>query len=158
MGIVLIMGDSQDQDAIKAARTAWVKAASADAKAIDARWRQRVISEKAAGNQIPVMPKNVEDAQDFIAKYRSGFEEVGRRFLVTIDGRTFDTKDQCERHIKSRYTNDAANWESFVNDTFMKLAKDDDDPEAVEMLRKQASKKAKKEDKEAKEEVEPNVN
>lgn len=149
-GLILIRGDETDKTEIKAGRAAWLKTAVASAKAMDSRWRQRVLADKAAGNPIPVMPVEVEEAQDFIIKYKGGDQEQSRRFVVTIDGRSFDTKVECEKHIRARYPNEMAAWETFVNDTTgdepvveteveAVVAEPEDDPEAVAMLNEKKS-------------------
>ena len=86
-------------------------------KGIEARWRQRCIDSKNSGGGIPPMPEYVEAAQDFLIKYRNGIVETHKRFVVTLDGRSFDTKVEARKHIGNRYPTESAEWAQHVNDT-----------------------------------------
>lgn len=116
-GLCRLYGDNTDEAEIKKVRQEWIKARTLDAKAIESRWRQKCLESKAAGAGIPPMPEHVERAQDFLVKYKNGMVEVHKRFVVTVDGRSFDSKEKARRHIVSRYPSEIGAWETLVNDT-----------------------------------------
>lgn len=126
-GLCLIMGDASDKDDMISARSAWIKTDTVANKAIEARWRQRCLDSKAAGAGVPPMPKSVEDAQDFLIKYKNAGVEAHKRFVVTIDGRSFNTKGEAKKHISARYPSESAEWESLVNDTVGTSMEDESD-------------------------------
>lgn len=147
-GLCLIMGDANDKDDMVDARKAWIKADTVANKAIEAKWRQRCLDSKAAGAGIPAMPKKVEDAQDFLIKYKNANVEAHKRFVVTVDGRSFNTKLEAKKHIAARYPSEASEWESLVNDTVGETGEEESDAQkglaALEALALQsAAKKAK---------------
>lgn len=127
-GICLLRNDSTDKAEVEEAHKRFVKATTKEAKAIEARWLQRVLDAKSMGQVPPPMPDYVEQAQDFLMKNRGGASGTHKRFIVDFDGRSFNTKQEAKRHIHARYPNRSADWEKHVEDTD---ALADPDPETA---------------------------
>lgn len=147
-GLCLLNGDETDAREMTEVRNAWIRKATMDNRAIEARWRQRCIDSKNSGAGIPPMPQFVADAQDFLIKYRNGIVEQHKRFVVTMDGRSFDTKLEARNHIKSRYPSESAEWESLINDTRGDVEADPAESIAAVALKELAEKSASKKNKE----------
>lgn len=147
-GLVLLRGDASDIDEIKAGTRRYVKAFTASAKRIESDWLRKVIEAKNANLPTPSMPQYVEDAQDFLTKHKGGIIESHKRFVCTLDGRSFNTKPEIKKHIVARYATKAAEWESFVNDTAGLADEAEQESrdgfEALEELAVKVSKKSKK--------------
>jgi len=116
-GLALTRGDGTDLSEYDEARKRFVKATTAAAKAIEARWTQRVLDARANNQPTPAMPDYVEQAQDFLIKNKGGISGTHKRFVVNLDGRSFDKMADAKKHIAARYPNKAKDFEKYVDDT-----------------------------------------
>lgn len=117
LGLVLLRNDSTDKSEVEEGAKRFVKATSSAAKAIEARWLQRVLDAKAANQVPPPMPDYVEQAQDFLIKNKGGMTGTHKRFVSTLDGRSFNTKVEAKKHIIARYPGKANEFEKHIEDT-----------------------------------------
>lgn len=147
-GLVPLTGDQAvDNEEIVARKKDWIRARTTEAKRIESDWRARVRAESAAGLGTPVMPEYAEKAQDFLDKYRGGMVTAGRRFVVSLDGRSFDTRAEAKKHIQKRYAKEAPNADKHINDTMEAqedaLSEAEDAVEALSELAKKVDKRSK---------------
>lgn len=145
LGLVLLRGDASDPGEIADGTKRFVVANTGEAKRIEARWLQKVLEARSAGQGAPPMPLYVEEAQDFLTKYKNGISETHKRFVVTVDGRSFNTRKEAKSHIIARYPTKSAEWMSLVNDTVGIDEDPEDDQEAVAMIAAKESRKKKPE-------------
>lgn len=147
-GLCELVGDYTDEQEKLDARREWIKDITVKDKAIEARWRQRCLDSKNAGAGIPPMPASVEAAQDRLIKYKNANIENHKRFVVTVDGRSFDTKAEARKHIQNRYPAEAAEWGNLVNDTFGQFTDEEEEAtkkKGLEALEQLASSRKSKE-------------